>query len=355
MVDRPSQSKKRQRTTTPPLLELQDLRVHYHTKRGPVKAVDGLDMELKAGERYGLIGESGSGKSTLALAIMRMIKPPGEIVGGRVLLDGVDLLTLSEEQMRRRRLADVAMVMQGAMNSLNPVIRIRELIADGLRNHNSPLKGEAMNAHIADLLTRVGLRPDVAQMYPHELSGGMKQRVCIAIAISLYPKLIIADEPTSALDVVVQRQVMQTLRKVQEELGAAVILIGHDMGLMAQFADRIGVIYAGRVVEESPVRELFERPQHPYSQLLMASLPRLDEKGAFHAAQGSPPSLLDLPPGCVFHPRCPHRIERCTVEEPEIQFVGDRHRAACHLLENGQSLEQVIAEQGAGREETVRP
>lgn len=324
-----------------PVLELQDLQVHYRTARGPVRAVDHLDLQLRAGERYGLIGESGSGKTTLALAILRLIKPPGVIVGGRILLDGVDLLSLSEQEMRQRRLADVALVTQGAMNSLNPVIRVGELIAHGLRDHNVNLKGSAADAHIADLLSRVGLRPEVARMYPHQLSGGMKQRVCIAIAISLRPKLIIADEPTSALDVVVQRQVMQTLRKVQEDLGAAVILIGHDMGLMAQFADRVGVVYAGRLAEEGAVADIFARPQHPYSQLLMACLPTLDQKDAFHEAQGSPPSLLDLPPGCVFHPRCPYRMPHCTQEAPHVQVVWPGHRAACHLLDNGQSLQQL--------------
>ena len=324
----------------PPLLEVQDLHVHFHTPRGPVKAVDGVTFTLAAGERYGLIGESGSGKTTIALSILRLIRPPGHIEGGRVLLDGTDVLSLSEEQMRQTRLAEIALVTQGAMNSLNPVIRIQDQIADGLRNHGVRLSKQALDDHVTGLLRRVGLRPQVAAMYPHQLSGGMKQRVCIAIAISLQPKLIIADEPTSALDVVVQRQVMQTLRQVQEDLGASVILIGHDMGLMAQFADRVGVMYAGGLVEESSVRTLFSRPQHPYSQLLMASLPTLAEKGEFHTSSGAPPSLLDLPTGCVFHPRCRYAFDRCSVEEPRLQMVWEGHRAACHLLDNGHRLPQ---------------
>jgi peptide/nickel transport system ATP-binding protein len=269
---------------------------------------------------------------------MRLIRPPGRIVEGQVLLDGEDLLSLSDEEMRQRRLADVALVTQGAMNSLNPVIRVREQIADGLRSHGIQPGRRELDDHIAELLPRVGLSPAVAGMYPHELSGGMKQRVSIAIAISLRPRLIIADEPTSALDVVVQRQVMQTLRAVQEQLGAAVILIGHDMGLMAQFADRMGVIYAGKLVEEGAVSPLFARPQHPYSQLLMASLTTLEEKEAFQAAQGSPPSLLDLPSGCVFHPRCAFAMPRCREEVPLLQPVWTGHRASCHLLHAGTPL-----------------
>lgn len=330
----------------PLLLEVQDLRVHFQTSRGPVKAVDGVSFALTAGERYGLIGESGSGKTTIALSILRLIKPPGRIEGGRILLDGTDVLTLSEEQMRQTRLAEIALITQGAMNSLNPVIRIEEQIADGLRNHGVRLSRQALEDHVTDLLRRVGLRAEVAHMYPHQLSGGMKQRVCIAIAISLRPRLIIADEPTSALDVVVQRQVMQTLWQVQQDLGASVILIGHDMGLMAQFADRVGVMYAGRLVEEGTVHDLFARPQHPYSQLLMASLPTLEEKGAFHTSSGAPPSMLELPTGCVFHPRCRYAIDRCFVEEPRLLDVWDGHRAACLLLENGQIGEQ--------REEEIR-
>jgi peptide/nickel transport system ATP-binding protein len=189
---------------------------------------------------------------------------------------------------------------------------------------------------VADLLEWVGLRWEVADMFPHELSGGMKQRVCIAIAISLRPRVIIADEPSSALDVVVQRQVMETLRRVQEDLEASVVLIGHDMGLMAQFADRMGIMYAGRLVEEGPVGDIFSNPQHPYSQLLIASLPSLEKKGVFQGISGFPPSLLDLPPGCVFHPRCPYAMDRCAVEVPVLRLVGSDRSAACHLLEERQ-------------------
>jgi peptide/nickel transport system ATP-binding protein len=189
---------------------------------------------------------------------------------------------------------------------------------------------------VAHLLEWVGLQREVADMFPHELSGGMKQRVCIAIAISLRPRVIIADEPSSALDVVVQRQVMETLHRVQEDLEASVILIGHDMGLMAQFADHMGIMYAGRLVEEGPVRDIFSHPQHPYSQLLIASLPSLEKKGVFQGIPGFPPSLLDLPPGCVFHPRCPYAINRCAVEDPMLRPVGPDRSAACHLLEEHQ-------------------
>jgi peptide/nickel transport system ATP-binding protein len=239
--------------------------------------------------------------------------------------------------MRQIRLARIALITQGAMNSLNPVIRVKSQFADGFHNHGKRINGKVLDDLIKSLLMRVGLRQETAEMYPHQLSGGMKQRVCIAIATSLNPKLIIADEPTSALDVVVQRRVMQTLKKLQEELGASVILIGHDMGLMAQFAHRIGVMYAGKLVEEGTADQLFSRPQHPYSQLLMESLPDLEEKGAFLVARGGPPSLLDLPTGCVFHPRCPYKMDRCVVDEPSMQMAWSGHRAACHLLDNGKA------------------
>jgi peptide/nickel transport system ATP-binding protein len=264
-----------------PILEVEDLHVHFPTPRGPVKAVDGVSLALHPGERLGLIGESGSGKSTIALAVMRLIKPPGEIVGGRILLDGTDLLELSEEEMRQRRLAEIALVTQGAMNSLNPVVRIRHQLVDGMLAHGVKLSKRDFDERIAELLRAVDLQPDVADLFPHQLSGGMKQRVCIATAICLRPKVIIADEPTSALDVVVQKLVMDTLRRVQNELGAAVILIGHDMGLMAQFAQRIAVMRGGRLLEVSPVEEIFARPKHPYTRLLMESLPSFERDDAF--------------------------------------------------------------------------
>lgn len=321
-----------------PVLEVRNLVTHYHTPRGPVKAVEGVSFRLYPGQRYGLIGESGSGKSTIAYSLLRLIRPPGKVESGEVLLDGVNLLSLSDEEMRQKRLAEMALISQGAMNSLNPVIRIRKQMEDGFTSHGVELPEEERDRRIEQLLTWVGLPASVADMYPHQLSGGMKQRVCIAIAVSLRPKVIIADEPTSALDVVVQRRVMQTLRHVQEEIGAAVILIGHDMGLMAQFADFIGVMYAGKLVEESPVLELFTRPQHPYTQLLMQSLPSLDQKETFQGVTGAPPSLLDPPPGCVFHPRCPYVMERCRTEIPLLQVIGENHRAACHLLDEAPAL-----------------
>ncbi len=316
----------------PDILQVKDLRVYYDTLRGSIKAVDGVSFDLKEEERFGLAGESGSGKSTLARALIRLIKPPGRIVGGEVWLDGRNLLTISEEEIQALRLAEIAMVAQGAMNSLNPVLRVRDQILDGLKDHGVLMSQEEMDTHVRDLLERVGLKSEVANMYPHELSGGMKQRVCIAIAISLRPRVIIADEPTSALDVVVQRQVMETLLRVQEEIGAAVILVGHDIGLMAQFVGRLGVMYAGKLVEVSPVPGVFTQPRHPYTQLLISSLPSLEQKGAFRGIPGLPPSLLELPPGCAFHPRCPYVMDRCKIEEPIIKEVGSNSWAACHLL-----------------------
>jgi peptide/nickel transport system ATP-binding protein len=313
------------------VLRVEGLSVRYDTPGGAVRAANGITFRVRAGERLGVAGESGSGKSTMALSLLRLIKPPGRIDAGSVWLDGRDLMTLSDEEMRRLRLARIALVPQGSMNSLNPVLRIRDQIADALRDHDVTVTGWQLDGRLHDLLLRVGLGPEVAGMFPHQLSGGMKQRVCIAIAMSLSPKVIVADEPTSALDVVVQRQVMDTLARAQADLGAAVILVGHDMGLMAQFVDRLGVMYAGRLVEISPVRDVFTEPLHPYTRMLIASLPSLVRKGVFQGIPGLPPPLRDLPAGCAFHPRCPLAVDRCRSETPVLREARPGGWAACHL------------------------
>jgi len=319
---------------TAPVLDVRDLCVSYQTAAGPVRAVNGVSFFLRPGERLGLVGESGSGKTTTALGLMRLLHEPAVIEGGEVFLDGVDLLRLSEEEMRQTRFADIALIPQGAMNSLNPMLKVGEQLRDTIRAHRPPGTARgSVEARIQEGLASVELEPDVIASYPHELSGGMKQRVCIAMAILLNPKVIIADEPTSALDVVVQRQVMETLRRVQEGLGAAVILVGHDMGLMAQFVDRIGVMYGGKLAEVGPVRGIFKDPLHPYTQLLIKSLPNLDTKEDFRGIPGLTPSLLAPPPGCMFHPRCPQVMPRCSVDVPVLEEVKPDRWVACHLYD----------------------
>jgi oligopeptide/dipeptide ABC transporter ATP-binding protein len=265
------------------------------------------------------------------MSLMRLIKPPGKIEGGQVILDGVSLLDLPEEKMRQMRLKEIALVAQGAMNSLNPVARVRPQIENALRDHDVKLSDSELTRRIGELLDLVGLRRSVADMYPHELSGGMKQRVCIAIAICLKPKVIIADEPTSALDVVVQRQVMETLKTLGQALGASIVLIGHDMGLMAQAVDRIGVMYAGDLVETGSVEEVFADPLHPYTKMLIGSLPTIDRKEAARGIPGLTPSLLNRPERCPFQPRCPVAFDRCKVEEPLLREARPKREVACHL------------------------
>jgi peptide/nickel transport system ATP-binding protein len=260
-----------------------------------------------------------------------MIKPPGRIDGGEVWLEDTSVTQLSPDAVRRLRLAGIAMVPQGSMNSLNPVVRIQDQIGDAIADHGTRLSRRELHERVRDLLGHVGLPPETANKFPHELSGGMKQRACIAIAICLQPKVIIADEPTSALDVVVQRQVMGTLGRVQAELGAAVILVGHDIGLMAQFVDRLGIMYAGRLVEVAPIAEIITAPRHPYTRLLIDSLPSLDRKGGLRGIPGLAPLLRDLPPGCAFHPRCPRAEARCHSEKPAVRSVGMDATVACHF------------------------
>ncbi|MBV7334747.1 ABC transporter ATP-binding protein [Chloroflexi bacterium TSY] len=316
-----------------PILRVRELQVQYETSRGPVNAVNQVSFDLHKGETLGLVGESGSGKTTLGMAIVGMIQKPGRIVGGKIWLDDRELTGLSRREYRAIRLSEISLMPQGAMNSLNPVTLIREQIWDGIRDHDIAMTKPEADQYISDLLEQVGLRPEVADMHAHTLSGGMKQRVAMAIAISLQPQVIIADEPTSALDVVVQKRVMETLRTVQEELGASIILIGHDMGLMAQTVDRLGVMYAGRLVEISPVRDALIDAQHPYTRMLVESLPSTKGKKRLRGVPGLAPQLLNLPPGCAFNPRCPHTFEPCTMQTPSLIEVTSGRLAACHLLE----------------------
>jgi len=315
----------------PPVLQVNDLTVSYYTDAGRATALAGVTLAVGAGEKLGLVGESGSGKSTLALALTRMIKPPGRIEGGQVIVDGIDLTRLSDQAMRQARLSQIAYIPQGAMNALNPVTRIGAQMVDAMQAHEPRTARSALEARAVQALQSVDLPPEVLRRYAHELSGGMQQRVCIAISLLLRPKVIICDEPTSGLDVVTQRQVMETIGRVQAELGAAVILIGHDMGLMAQFVDTVAVLYAGRLVELSPVRAIFAEPKHPYAQALISSLPSLTNKGVMRGLPGLAPSLLRLPSGCAFHPRCPHAMEICHSARPTFDLLPGGRRVACHL------------------------
>ncbi|MGC8780201.1 MAG: ABC transporter ATP-binding protein [Anaerolineae bacterium] len=312
-------------------LEVRNLRVYYHTSRGPVKAVDGVSFNVRRGERFGLVGESGCGKSTTAMALLRLLQPPGQIESGEIWLNGVDLVRLSRDELRQVRWSQISFIPQGAMNSLNPVMRVRDQIADVITVHEGRQSAGELSRRIEELLAAVGLPRWTIKMYPHELSGGMKQRVCIAMAIALGPRLIVADEPTSALDVVVQRVVTQTLVDVQERLGASLILIGHDMGLQAQLVHRLAVMYAGRIAEIADAATIFENPAHPYSRLLISSVPSTEEKKTLQAIPGLPPALLNPPPGCIFHPRCPSVMDRCRLEVPPLKGIGPEHQVACHL------------------------
>jgi len=318
------------------LLTIQDLQTHFFTGEGVVRAVDGVTLSVRPGETLGLVGESGCGKTVTALSILRLIpNPPGRIVGGTICFEGRDLLRLPEEEMRSIRGCAISMIFQEPMTSLNPVFTVGEQVAEGIRHHEKVSRREAWDRAV-EVLRRVKI-PDPARRayeYPHQLSGGLRQRVMIAMALALGPRLLIADEPTTALDVTIQAQIVDLLMGLQEEMQMAVILITHDLGVIAETADRVVVMYAGRVVEEASAEQLFETPLHPYTQGLLESLPTL-ETGKRHrrltAIPGLIPNLLDLPTGCKFAPRCPKVIGDCWPTEPELREIRPGHWARCIL------------------------
>lgn len=315
------------------VLDVQNLKVYYETPTGDVRAVDDVSFKIEQGEIVGLVGESGCGKTTTAMAILRLVQAPGRIVGGKMLLDGIDIVTLNDAELRDVRWRKMALVPQGAMNSLNPVMRINTQLGDAIVTHQPRISAAELKERLLDLLNMVGLPSRIYSMYPHELSGGMKQRVCIAMAVALNPSLIIADEPTSALDVVVQRVVAQTLLDIKDRLGVSMVVIGHDMGLMAQLADRIAVMYAGHLVELAPVRQIYAQPMHPYTQLLIESIPSIKERKPLKITEGITHDLRNPPPGCIFQSRCPQVMDICRQVRPPLLEHPSRQQVACHLYE----------------------
>ncbi|HXG84051.1 MAG TPA: ABC transporter ATP-binding protein [Pyrinomonadaceae bacterium] len=321
------------------LLEVKNLQTYFPTRAGIVKAVNDVSFHIDEGELVGLVGESGSGKSITALSVMRLLTAPGKIVGGEITFKGENLLQFDDEQMRELRGNDIAMIFQDPMTSLNPVYTIGEQIAEALRLHQKLNKTDAWNTAI-EALKEVSI-PDAARRardYPHQLSGGMRQRVMIAMALACNPELLIADEPTTALDVTIQAQILELLDELRKTRKLAILLITHDLGVVAEVADRVCVMYTGRVVEESDVDEIFAAPKHPYTQGLLRSVPKLTEIGAaketrLQTIEGTVPSPANLPDGCHFAPRCPHRFDRCTHDPMPLFILENDVKARCVLYE----------------------
>ncbi|MFN8513561.1 MAG: ABC transporter ATP-binding protein [Thermomicrobiales bacterium] len=332
-------------TTAEPLLTVDNLKTQFFTQDGVVKAVNGVSFQLMPGETLGIVGESGCGKSITAMSIMRLIpNPPGKIVDGKVVFQGKDILKMSDEQVRGIRGNDIAMIFQDPMTSLNPVLTINRQISESLELHKGMSKSEARQRSI-ELLKMVGI-PNAEQrvdQYPHQFSGGMRQRVMIAMALSCDPLLLIADEPTTALDVTIQAQILDLMRKLQQERGTAVILITHDLGVVAGMSDRIQVMYAGTVVERADTYELFGNPRHPYTLGLLNSIPRLDSvKEKLDPIRGMPPDLIDLPDMCPFAPRCDYAEEICERKHPGLREALPGHLVSCHFnIVNGEKVERV--------------
>lgn len=317
------------------LLEVKNLQTYFSTRDGVVKAVDGISYDVKEGETVGLVGESGCGKSVSALSILRLIPdPPGKIVGGELFFEGRDLLKLKEKEMQSIRGNDITMVFQEPMTSLNPVLTIGRQVSEPIELHKGMDKGAAIEESIK-LLDSVQIPASESRVgsYPHQFSGGMRQRVMIAMSLSCNPKLLIADEPTTAIDVTIQAQLLELMKQLTRDIGTALIVITHNLGVVARYADRVNVMYAGRIVEKGTAKDIYHNPRHPYTIGLLKSVPRLDQtvKEKLIPIEGLPPDLTDLPTGCAFRPRCVHVIDRCREEIPNLTLVADGHYKACWI------------------------
>jgi peptide/nickel transport system ATP-binding protein len=334
----------RQIDPTKPLLEVDRLVMHYRIKAGEVSAVEDVSFTVHEGESVGLVGESGCGKTSIALSLLRLLPSNAEFISGEIRLNGEDLLYLSPEEMRQRRWKDIAMVFQGAMNSWNPVYRVGDQIRETLDTHyRGVMSYDEQREHMEKLFSSVGLTPTMLDRYPHEFSGGMRQRAVIAMALACSPQLIIADEPTTALDVIVQDQILKELKRIQAEMGMSIIYISHDIAVIAEVTDSLGVMYAGKLVEYGPTAQIFARPRHPYAYLLLRSTPSITgPRRQLSPLEGEPPDLFRPPTGCRFHPRCPFATEVCSTDEPPLADIGGGHRVACWHHDQVPELEQAL-------------
>ena len=320
------------------LLDVRNLRTHFHTSSGVVRAVDGVSWDVRKGETVALVGESGCGKSVSALSVMRLVSAPaGRIVGGEIIFKGRNLLALSEEEMRRVRGREIGMIFQEPMTSLNPVLTIGRQLTETVETHLGMTSAQAQ-ARAVELLSLVGI-PDGARrlrQFPHQFSGGMRQRIMIAMALACNPDLVLADEPTTALDVTIQAQILELMKSLSRRLGVAIMMITHNLGVVARYADRVNVMYAGKIVERATAREIYANPRHPYTLGLLRSVPRLDEprRAKLQPIPGQPPDLSRLPAGCSFAPRCAYAIDRCRQEEPALEPVTAEHLSACWLAKD---------------------
>jgi peptide/nickel transport system ATP-binding protein len=317
---------------TETLLQIKNLEVQYATRVGLVRAVDKVSLEVRRGETLGLVGESGCGKSTLGFSILRLIRPPGKVAGGQIFFDGEDLLQKTEQEMIHIRGKHIAMIFQDPMTCLNPLQRIDDHFIETVRTHETNVSAKEAHQRAVELVDDLGIIAGRLTDYPHQLSGGMRQRVMIGLALALNSDLIIADEPTTSLDVIVEAQILEMMKELKAEFDLTMILITHNMGIVAELADRIAVMYAGKLVEVAGTFELYDKPLHPYTQGLLKSIPNVNlEEQKLETMPGSPPDLIEPPSGCRFHPRCPHAMEKCSDAEPPIKEIEQGHQVACWL------------------------